>query len=294
MDFKSLLNESTVIIADGGMGTMLFNLGLPRGYPPELWNIDHPATIRRIHRQYIHAGAQIILTNSFGGNRLRLAGHALRAAELNRAAAQLARQEADAAPHPVVVGGSMGPLGELLEPYGDISFDNAVDIFQEQAHALAEGGVNVFWIETMADVTEVQAAIRACQHVADGIPIVATLTFDKNERTMMGVTPEQAIETLGTSAGIVTLGANCGNGPTEIENVIRRMHIANGVLPLVAKSNVGLPRIEQGQAIYDTTPADMAAYARRVFGHGAKIIGACCGSTPDHIAAIATALRETG
>jgi len=289
---QDLLAAGTPVVADGGMGTMLFSLGLEQGASPELWNVDHPDRIRSVHRGYIEAGARIILTNSFGGNRVRLGTHDLagRAAELNTAAARLARAEADAAPQPVVVGGSMGPTGQMLAPMGALSFEDAVAAFAEQARALVEGGVDVLWIETMSDLEEVRAAHTACRQVAPDVPVVTTMTFDTKGRTMMGVTPERALSTLG-EFGVIALGANCGNGPDEIEGVIEKMRAAGPDVPLVAKANAGLPHMVDGVAVYDATPDVMAGYARRVREHGAQIIGACCGSTPDHIRAIAQALK---
>lgn len=287
-----LLAAGQPVVADGGMGTMLFNAGLARGQAPECWNADQPEVVRGIHRAYIQAGAQIILTNTFGGNRVRLGTHQLadRVIELNRAAALLARTEADGAPQAVVVGGSIGPTGSMLEPLGELSFNGAVTVFEEQARALAAGGVDVFWIETMSDLEEVRAAVTACHHVEGEIPIVATMTFDTKGRTMMGVTPAQAVAAL-KEFKVAALGANCGNGPAEIEAVITAMHAIDTDVVLVAKANAGLPQMDGDKAIYRATPGDMADYARRTLQQGARIVGACCGSTPDHIRAISGVLK---
>ena len=295
MQFHELLQGSGPLVADGGMGTMLFALGLAQGAAPERWNLDQPDNIRSVHRGYIEAGAQIILTNTFGGSHPRLARHDLeaRCAELNAAAARLARAEADAAAHPVVVAGSIGPTGEFFTPMGALTAESAQAAFAEQAAALAEGGVDVFWIETMSDLQEIEAALAACRQAAPAVPVVTTMTFDTKGRTMMGVRPEQAAAAM-VELGVVAGGANCGNGPQEIEEVIAKMHAAQPDLLLVAKSNAGRPRLEGGRAVYDATPADMAAYAQRVRAAGARIIGACCGSTPAHIAAIAGALQAEG
>lgn len=289
---QDLLAAGKPVIADGAMGTMLFSLGLEQGRAPELWNVEQPDKVRSVYRGYIEAGAQIILTNSFGGSRLRLELHGLgdRAAELCRAAAALARQEADAAPHPVVVAGSIGPTGHMLEPFGLLSMADAVAAFAEQARALVEGGVDVLWIETMSDLNEVRAAVQGCQQAAPGVPYVTTMTFDTNGRTMMGVTPEQAISELG-ALGPLALGGNCGRGPDELEVVLNRMRAVNPDVVLVAKANAGLPRLEGGTAVYDATPEVMADFAVRLQAAGATIIGACCGSTPAHIRAIAQRLR---
>jgi 5-methyltetrahydrofolate--homocysteine methyltransferase len=286
-----LLATGHPIVADGGMGTMLFNAGMPRGQAPERWNIERPEIVRGIHAAYIQSGAQIILTNTFGGNRIRLEMHKLAAhvKAFNTAAVQLARTEADAASKLVAVAGSIGPTGAMLEPHGDLKFDEAVSAFEEQACALH--GVDVFWIETMSDLEEVHAAILGCHHTSADTPIVATMTFDSNGRTMMGVKPEQATKAL-SELGVIALGANCGNGPVEVENVIAKMRHSSSRTVLVAKANAGLPHMKGDIAIYDATPDVMADYARHVLEHGARIIGACCGSTPDHIRAIANALHQ--
>ncbi|MBZ0293106.1 MAG: betaine--homocysteine S-methyltransferase [Anaerolineae bacterium] len=290
---QALLSTGQAVVADGGMGTMLFSAGMQRGQAPETWNAEKPDVVRDIHRAYVEAGAQIILTNTFGGNRVRLGTHNLakHAVELNKLGAALAREAADAAAQPVVVGGSMGPSGELLEPLGTLSPDEAVSAFEEQARALADGGVDVFWIETMSDLEEVRAAVTGCRNSGANLPIVTTMTFDTKGRTMMGVRPEQAVEAL-NELGVIALGTNCGNGPDEVEAVVEKMHLANPNIVLIAKSNAGLPHIVDGQAVYDATPADMADYAQRALQLGARVIGACCGSTPEHIQAIATALQE--
>ena len=288
--FNALLSAVKPVIADGCMGTMLFSAGLARGETPELWNVEQPDAVRAIHRSYIAAGAQIILTNTFGGNRYRLAEAADRVAELNRAGAALARAEADDAPAPVLVAGSMGPTGLLMEPLGPLTPAQAESAFAEQVAALAAGGVDVLWIETMSDLEEVRAAIAGARAVAPDLPLVATMTFDTKGRTMMGVRPETAVSAL-TELGVVALGGNCGNGPEEIESVIARMHSASPDAVLVAKANAGLPKIVDGQPVYDATPAVMGAYALRVRDQGARIIGACCGSTPAHVQAIAESLR---
>ncbi len=288
-----LLASNPVILADGAMGTMLFSAGLQNGESPELWNVEHPDRVRNVHRGYIEAGSQIILTNTFGCNRLRLQLHDLgaRARELNLAAARLARAEADAALNAVAVGGSMGPTGSILAPYGTLAFDEAVAVFAEQALALVEGGVDVLWVETMSDLEEVRAAVAGCRQAAPDFPVVTTMTFDTHGRTMMGVTPQKALEGL-SQLGVEALGGNCGNGPQEIEGVIEKMRAANPQIVLVAKSNAGLPHMESGTPVYDATPEVMADYAIKVRDLGARIIGGCCGSTPNHIRAMAQVLAK--
>ncbi len=291
---QTLLAADAPVVADGGMGTMLIARGLERGEAPELWNVERPDDVRAIHRAYIQAGAQIVLTNSFGGNRLRLGMHDLsgRAHELNAAAARLARAEAEAAPAPVVVGGSMGPTGQILAPMGTLTFEDAVEVFREQAAGLVAGGVDVLWIETMSDLEEVRAAVAGCQIAAPGVPIVTTMTFDTRGRTMMGVTPQRALETLG-ELNVIALGANCGNGPDELEAALGKMAAVEPSLPLIAKANAGVPHMQDGVTVYDATPEDMALYAVHVRDLGARIIGACCGSTPEHVRAIAQAIKPS-
>jgi len=296
MAMKTTLNQLLIsdefIIADGALGTLLFDMGLEQGGSPELWNVEHPDRIREIHRAYIEAGAQIILTNTFGCNRLRLELHRLseRASELNEAAARLARAEADAAKGPVVVAGDIGPTGNILLPYGDTEFDDMVDAFEEQARALVKGGVDVLWIETMSDLEEVRAAVEGARRAAPDFPLVTTMTFDTNGHTMMGVSPEKAYDVL-SGFDVLALGGNCGNGVQEILTVIEKMAGEGSGAVLIAKANAGIPHLENGMPVYDATPDHMAEYAVKAHQLGARIIGACCGSTPDHIRAINQALR---
>jgi len=290
--FERLLSTRDYLLADGAMGTLLMAAGLTAGQAPERWNVERPQVIRDAYRAYIEAGSDIFLTNSFGGSRFRLKLHGLdgRVAELNRAAAQLARAEADAAGRPVAVGGSIGPSGELFEPLGTLSFDVACAGFAEQSAALAEGGVDVLWIETMSDLQEVRAAFEGARSVT-GLSIVTTMTFDTHGRTMMGVTPVQALEAM-RELGAAALGGNCGNGPAEIEGVIRAMHAADPGAALVAKSNAGIPKYVDGEIVFDATPDVMARHALRARALGARIIGGCCGNTPDHVRAMAETLRS--
>ncbi len=280
------------MLADGAMGTTLMAMGVQHGDPPEEWNVLHPESVRSVHRGYIEAGAQIILTNSFGGSRFRLQLHGMeqRVHELNRAAAELAREEADRASCPVIVAGSMGPTGELIEPLGTLTPEAARDAFAEQAAALVEGGVDVLWIETMSDLREVQAAIEGVRAACD-LPVVTTMTFDTHGHTMMGVSPQQALETL-REFHPIAIGGNCGNGPNEIEDVIQAMHAADPNIVLVAKANAGIPELIDGEVHYLGTPEIMARYAVRVRELGARIIGMCCGSTPEHVRAAAEALAR--
>lgn len=288
---EKLLETGQPILLDGAMGTMLMDAGLVQGDPPEEWNVTHPDRVRAVHRAYIQAGSRVILTNSFGGTRFRLEMHDLqdRAIELNKAAAQNARAEADAASYIVVVAGSMGPTGQLFEPMGALTFDDAKAAFAEQAKGLAEGGVDVFWVETMSDLNEVKAAVEGARSVSD-LPIVTTMSFDTHGHTMMGVSPVRALETLG-NLDVIAIGANCGTGSDELEVAVKAMREANPNVILVAKANAGIPQVSAGGGIvYNGTPEVMARYARNVRDIGASLIGGCCGSTPAHIRAMAEAL----
>jgi len=290
--WETLLARPGLILADGGMGTMLMELGLQFGASPELWNVEHPDRVRQVHRGYLQAGSRIVLTNTFGGNRLRLGLHNLqnRVVELNRAAARLVRQEVEAAGGSAVVAGDIGPSGGILAPLGELEPAHAVEAFAEQAGGLIQGGVDILWIETLSSLEEMRAAVDGARQASRDIPIVATMTFDTRGRTMMGVTPEQAVQEF-SSWGLATFGANCGNGPEEILAVITKMHAAAPQAALVAKANAGVPKLEKGRAVYGAGPEEMARYATAVADAGARIIGACCGSTPRHLEAMAAALK---
>lgn len=284
------LAEGRVLLGDGAMGTMLQNAGLTDGGAPELWNVTQPAVVRSVYEAYVKAGANLIETNTFGGTSARLKLHNLqdRVIELNRAGVQLAKEVAE--PAGVLVAGSIGPSGELIEPVGPLSMEEAEAMFAEQTQGLVEGGVDLIVIETMSHLNEVEAAVKGAQRVAPDLPIVVTLSFDTNFHTMMGVSPKTAIEII-SQWGVQVIGANCGNGPSEIETVMTQMaqYRPDGVF-LMAQSNAGMPQYVNGAIRYDGTPAIMADYALRLRNLGVNIIGACCGSTPAHIAAMRTAL----
>lgn len=289
----ALLDEHPTVLADGAMGTMLFAAGLQFGDPPEAWNLSHPDVVRRIHRSYLEAGSRILMTNTFGGNRQRLSLHNLhgRVAELNRTAAILLRGEVAAAGGNALVAGDIGPTGSILAPTGTLEYEEAVDIFAEQAAALAAGGVDLLWIETMSDLAEIKAAIEGVRRVAPHLPVIATMTFDTRGHTMMGVSPEGAVAAL-DAWGADAVGGNCGNGPDELLTVIGRMHAAAPGVRLVAKSNAGMPELVDMRAVYRTDPGTMAACAAEMRDAGATIIGGCCGTTPDHLAAMAARVTQ--
>lgn len=289
----TLLEKKGYLVTDGAMGTVLFNSGLEHGDPPELWNLENPEGVAAVHRAYLEAGAQVLLTNTFGGSRHRLALHNAQdqVEQANSAAVEICKQVVSENGHEVIIAGDIGPSGQVLTPYGELPFEDAVDAFVEQASALIHAGVDVIWIETMSDLEEVRAAVEATRQVSADIPIVTTMTFDTHGHTMMGVSPERAIDTL-SSFNPTALGGNCGNGPEEIVQVIEKMHTINPQTRLVAKANAGVPELVDGRAVYRATPQRMAEYAVKVYQVGARIIGGCCGSTPDHIRAISGALSE--
>jgi 5-methyltetrahydrofolate--homocysteine methyltransferase len=274
------------ILIDGGMGTLLQDRGLVDGAAGELWNVERPDEVRRCHEEYAAAGARILTTNTFGGTRPRLQMHGLedRVHELSRAGAALAREVADR--YDALVAGDLGPTGELMEPLGALTADEAEQLFEEQLRGLAEGGIDLVLIETMSDLAEVRAAVAAAQRVVPELPLVATLSFDTNLRTMMGVRPADAVTAL-AAEGVDAIGANCGRGPEEMAVIAEQMAAARpeGVL-LVAQSNAGLPQIVGDHFEYDASPDAMAAHARELQALGVELIGGCCGSTPAHIAAM--------
>ncbi len=288
---QAFLSKNNYLLADGAMGTMLFASGLEHGDAPELWNVEFPQRVAAVHRAYIEAGSRLLLTNTFGGNRYRLMLHRLedRVAELNRAAASILRREVSLSGVDALVAGDIGPSGGLLLPLGELTYPEAVEAFREQAAALVEGGVDVIWIETMSDLEEVRAAVEGVRQASMDIPIITTMTFDTRGYTMMGVAPERAISTLNTY-GAAAVGGNCGNGPEEVIQVIEKMYTADPQATLVAKANAGIPELVGGEPVYRASPEAMAEYAVKAFNAGARIIGACCGSTPAHIQAIAGSL----
>ncbi|MBF6604044.1 MAG: homocysteine S-methyltransferase family protein [Chloroflexi bacterium] len=289
--WRDLLASDQTILADGAMGTMLFAAGLQFGDPPEVWNLTQPEIVRRIHRGYLEAGSSIVMTNTFGGNRLRLSLHGLerRVAELNQTAAILLRAEVEAAGGRALVAGDIGPSGAILAPTGTLDYEEAVDVFAEQATALVAGGVDLIWVETMSDLAEIRAAIEGVRRASANIALVTTMTFDTRGRTMMGVTPEQAVMAL-SDWGADAVGGNCGNGPDELIRVATRMRAVAPEVTLVAKSNAGMPELVDMRAVYRSEPATMAVQALAMRDAGATIIGGCCGTTPEHLRAMADLL----
>jgi 5-methyltetrahydrofolate--homocysteine methyltransferase len=287
-DFLSKLRSGAVLLADGATGTMLQDNGLEAGRIPESWLFERPDQIRALHQAYVEAGSDLILTCSFGGTRFRLDGEGLanRAVEVNRRAAELAREIAG---DDVFVAGDMGPTGQLLVPLGPVTPEDAIDAYAQQAAGLAEGGADFLLVETMSDLGEAKAAIEGARRVTN-LPIFCTFSFDTHGRTMMGLRPAKAAREIGPLADGV--GANCGRDPAEFVAFLQAMCQAAPDATLWAKPNAGLPRVEADQVVYDATPEYMGQLALQLCEAGAQVIGGCCGTTPDHIAAIANALKE--
>ena len=283
---------SGTLVPDGAMGTMLQESGLDDGGAPELWNVEHPDRIEAVLEAYASAGANLITTNTFGGTAGRLAMHNLedRLYELNKAGAEIARKVADRHPGCFVMG-DVGPSGELMEPMGTLTLDSAKEIFAAQIKALADGGVDAILIETMSDLAEVEAAVNAAKEVAPNLPIIATMSFDTNLRTMMGVKPTLAVTYL-AALGVRIIGANCGRGIDEMRLIANELVAARpeGVF-IITQSNSGLPKLVGDTFIYEGTPDEMGKYAIEMKGIGVNVIGSCCGSTPAHTAAISAAAK---
>ena len=278
-----------VLCLDGAMGTMIQEAGVAFTTAPEYLNVSHPQLIHRIHRAYVEAGAHIIETNTFGGNRIKLANYGLEEEvySLNRAAVELARK---AAADKALVAASMGPTGKFLEPVGDLPFNEAVDIFKEQARAFQDGGAHLVMVETMSDIKEAKAAIIAVKEATD-LPVFALATFQEDMHTLLGMSPEAVAVTL-EAMGVWALGANCSLGPQGLLEVAKRMASVSSQ-PLVFMPNAGLPRLEGDRTVFPATPQEMAQYARKLVEVGAWVVGGCCGTTPTHIKRMVEAVKDT-
>jgi len=287
-----LLNERDWLLGDGATGTNLFAMGLEAGEAPELWNTDQPQKVRELYDGSINAGSDLFLTNTFGGNAARLKLHEAqgRVGELNRIAAEIAREAADASGRAVIVAGSMGPTGEIMEPVGTLTHALAVEMFEEQAHALMAGGVDVLWVETLSAPEEFNAAAKAIANV--GAPWCGTMSFDTAGRTMMGLTSVAMVEMVaGLSNQPIAFGANCGVGASDLLRTVLGFADVPAPLPLIAKGNAGIPKFVDGHIHYDGTPDLMAEYAVLARNAGARIIGGCCGTMPEHLEKMREALE---
>jgi len=285
------LGEGKALLADGATGTNLFDMGLASGDAPELWLDSHPERIAALHGAFVDAGADIILTNSFGGNARRLMLHDLqhRAGEINANAARIARAVADKAGRPVVVAGSVGPTGDLFAPLGALTEAEAVDVFAEQMAGLKAGGVDVLWIETMSAVEEMRAAATAAARV--GMPYVLTASFDTSGRTMMGLQPASLVAfATALVPPPLAVGSNCGVGASDLVVSVLSMTQALPGIAIVAKANAGVPTVHGDHVHYSGTPETMERYAHLAIDAGATIVGGCCGTTPGHLAAMRRAI----
>jgi 5-methyltetrahydrofolate--homocysteine methyltransferase len=286
-----LLATGRVLLADGATGTNYFEMGLASGEPPEFWTVEHPDRVQKLHRDFVAAGADILLTNTFGCNRHRLKLHKAedRVFELAKHAAMLAAEVADESDRPVIVAGSVGPTGELFEPLGALTHDIAVAAFKEQIEGLAAGGADVAWIETMSSIEEVRAAATAAALV--GLPYVATCSFDTAGRTMMGLMPGDLFSVFdGLPAAPLAMGANCGVGASDIIVSALSMVDTCGGLHVVTKGNCGVPQFHGTEIVYSGTPELMGRYAVLAADAGVRIVGGCCGTSADHLAHMRQAL----
>jgi len=290
-----LLAEGDVLLCDGAMGSMLMAAGLEPGTAGELFNIEKPDIVRRIHTSYRNAGADVLLTNTFQGTSFNLDRYGKNMVqEANAAAAALALEVAG---DDCFVLGDVGPTGHLLQPLGDATPEDFRQAFAGQIRALAESGVHGIIVETMEDKDEIRIAIEAAREAAPDLPVVASMTFKEDVgrsdyHTMMGVSIHAAVDTM-ANAGADVIGTNCGNGPEEILGVVQRISELSS-LPLIAEPNAGMPTLKDGVQIYDLTPDEMAAHVQPMLEAGVLMLGGCCGTTPRHIAAMARELRQIG
>ncbi|MGH6923694.1 MAG: betaine--homocysteine S-methyltransferase [Propylenella sp.] len=288
---QELLATNRVLLADGATGTNLFAAGLTAGDPPELWNFDYPEATTALLKSFVDAGADIILTNSFGANRDRLKLHRAegRVFEVNQRAAELARAVAEKAGRTIVVAGSMGPTGELFEPLGALTEGSAVEAFAEQARGLKAGGAHVCWIETMSAGEEMRAAAQGA--IEAGMPYTVTASFDTAGRTMMGLLPADLSPLFADlPEQPLAIGANCGVGAPDLLYALVQMTEASPGTAFIAKSNCGIPQVHGEHVHYSGTPELMAEYARLAIDVGARIVGGCCGTTAAHLAAMRAAV----
>jgi len=289
-----MLAEKGYLLADGGTGTSLFNMGLTSGDAPEMWNTDHPEKILELYRGPVNAGSDLFLTNSFGGNasRLKLHGAQHRAHELSRVAAELGREVADTAGRRVIVAGSVGPTGDIMEPVGTLSHATAVEMFHETADGLKAGGADIGWLETISAPEEFRAAAEG--FALAGLPWVGTMSFDTAGRTMMGLTSAGMVELVDSLENApLAFGANCGTGASDLLRTTLGFVAGGAKLPMIAKGNAGIPKYCDGKINYDGTPDLMATYALMARNCGAQIIGGCCGTLPEHLEKMREALDTT-
>ena len=285
--FTDLLAERTVLLADGATGTNYQNMGIEPGVAPEEWVFDAPDRVRELHRRFVEAGSDLVLTCTFGATAPRLADGPLagRATEVNARAVELARE---AAGDDRLVAGSLGPTGQLVEPYGLLTRETAVDAYAEQARALAEGGADLLVLETFFALEEALWAVEGARSATD-LPIVASFSFDQGTHTMMGLSPTDVVSAV-APLDVAALGANCGRSLEDTDAIVTEFLAAAPSVPLWVKPNAGVPRIVGDTVVYEADPETLAEHVRVYAERGARIVGGCCGSTPEHVAAIAYVL----
>jgi len=283
--------QAGIIICDGGIGTYLNQKGIPYDYSFDELNLSRPKLIGQVHQEYINAGAEIIETNTFGANRVRLSTSGLesRVRQINIKAAKIAREARDITGQDVLIGGSIGPLGKHLKPFGNIGHDIALGIFLEQIESLLEGGIDLFIIETMSNLDEMEIAVEAAKKASE-LPIVAQMTYTAEGKTLLGNTPEEVVSHL-APMGVDVIGANCSVGPQKMLEVIEVLGEL-GINYISAQPNAGLPKLHAGRFIYFSSPDYFGEYAKKFAASGVTIIGGCCGTTPQHIEAVARALKD--
>ena len=291
--FLERLNAGEILVADGATGSNLQKMGLKPGRPPEDLIIDNPDLLYQLEKSFVDAGSDIILTCTFGGTRMRMkdSKYQDRTPEVNIRAAELARKAAST-PEGVLVAGSMGPVGALIKPYGPLEAEDVKATFAEQAKALTEGGVDLLLIETMFSFEETTAAFEGAKSASD-LPIVVSFSYDRGTRSMMGVKPKDVIKRY-CEMGATLVGANCGTTLENMEAVVKEYGITVPNFPLWVKPNAGVPHmdIETEQGVYDMGPEAMATYAKKYVELGGRVVGGCCGNTPEHIAAIVQAVKN--
>ena len=286
----SKIKNNEVLVADGATGTNLIARGLPSGATPETWVMDRAEQVIQLHKDFINAGANIILTSTFSATYLRLKGSPLegKVVEVNQKAVELAKIAVGSSP--VFIGGSLGPVGQLLKPFGPLEFNEVKSAYGQQASALSEAGVDILVIETQFDLVEVKAAIQGVREVSS-LPLVVSLSYDRGKRTMMGVSPTQAAKEL-ESQPIDMLGINCGHSLEEnFQNLVELRKVTSK--PIWFKPNAGLPHLDPaGKTIYDVSPTQMAANVSSWLREGAQIVGGCCGTSPEHLSEIAREVAQ--
>lgn len=291
ISLEELLSQKQIVLADGATGTNFMKMGLEPGFPPDLWNLSEPQKPEALHQMFVDAGSDIILTNTFGANAPRLKLHKAedQTYEINKAGAEVAGLVAEASDRPVVVAGSIGPTGELFEPLGEMTLTSAREAFAEQIRGLKDGGADVAWIETMSAADEIQAAAEAAVEV--GLPYVFTASFDTAGKTMMGLAPNALGEVARSLPGNpLAFGANCGVGASDLLVSVMSMLDAEPTAVIVAKANCGIPVVKGATTEYTGTPELMAEYVRMAADSGVRIIGGCCGTSPEHVHAMRVAM----